>query len=304
MSIGQILKAEAVSHLFKYTTVETAKRVIASRAFRWSSPLKFNDPFDHQTGLQWPFSGEELALALADACRRVVFGTNPFEPMRPTTFGLLLSQARLISGRLPQAEFESSLLVACQDVARSFPNHCRDLNEFLIQELTRSRVLCLTDRPDNVVMWSHYSDEHRGVVFKLNRLDHIDHRMLAARRVDYSDEPLVYAQLGEYVGHLLGECDLPVVERVREIAYRKHPDWAYESEWRLHMPLLDCPDGDGFSCFDEPQELFDSIVLGCRIDEEVARDVVLLAREHLPAAQIFRAVRCRDRIRLDFEKCG
>jgi hypothetical protein len=74
-------------HFFKYTTAETAKLIISSRKLRWSSPLLFNDPFDHQTGFAFPFTGEEFSRAFIEASLRTIFGDAPFNPPHKTKYG-------------------------------------------------------------------------------------------------------------------------------------------------------------------------------------------------------------------------
>lgn len=289
-------------HLYKYSSAEAAKAVISTQQFRWSSPVKFNDPFDHQTGFVSTFSGDDLAHALLSAAESAIFGDQPFDPRYKTDLGSALRRLRAIRNKLPREEVLADLKEIGKGAANNFPGQFAALNEQLISTLTHSRVLCLTETPDNVVMWSHYADEHRGVVFRLRRLD--DHRLLVARNVVYSEEPLAYLSIEEQIDNFLGFANHDPVPRVWEIAHRKHSDWAYEREWRIHIPLLEQPDGDWYSYYDEPKALFDAIFLGCRMEPEAVAQITQLARENLPNMEIYQAFKGIERIRLEFRRIG
>lgn len=291
-------------YLYKYMSADTAKKVICTQKFRWSSPLLFNDPFDHQTAVVFKFTGEELTLALEKAVELAIFGGADFKPNHSTEFGRSLRMMRAIQARLPREEVMRDLHPLGVRMAKGFPRLCKEFNTAITSFLTHSRVLCLTETPDNVVMWSHYAGKHHGAVFKLRRLEELDHRFLVAQNVVYTDEPVNYLTLQEYVENLVGSSFHDPTSRIWEIAYRKHHDWAYEREWRIHMPLLEKPTGVGFSDLDEPKELFQAIYLGCRMEPETVVDITRLVREHLPGTEIYQARKCLDRIRLEFERIG
>ena len=289
-------------HLYKYTTADVAKKVIRTQAFRWSSPLLFNDPFDHQTGFVFTYTGKELALAMEQISESAIFGDDPFSPRYTTKYGDALRQMRAIRHRLPRAEVVAQTHEASAEIADEFLRNCERLNQQATSFLTHSRVLCLTETGDNVVMWSHYANAHTGVVFKLRRLEARDHLFLAARDVKYTDEPLSYLTLSEHLDNLVGFAYHDPAPLMMDIAYRKHSDWAYEREWRVHIPLLDEPTGDAFSYNSEPKELFEAIYLGCRMTPMMAVEMAQLVREHLPETQIYQARKGRDRVRLEFER--
>lgn len=291
-----------LAHLYKYTSSEVAEKIITTQKFRWSSPLLFNDPFDHQTGVKFPFSGDELVDALYRAAEEAIFGVTDFRPVHATTYGAMLLKMRSIRGRLPRDKVMAELRKAGATIASDFPANCARLNAEVTATLTHSRVLCLTEAPDNFVMWSHYASEHRGAVFKLRRLAHLDHRFLIAQRVTYSDEPVIYPSLEEYVGHLIGTHDANPVRLIWQIPYRKHSNWSYEREWRIHIPLINEPAGDGVAYLDEPKELFEAVYLGVTIGNQARSQIVELARQHLPQMEIYQARKAEDRTRLEFDR--
>ncbi|WP_043203082.1 DUF2971 domain-containing protein [Paraburkholderia acidipaludis] len=292
-------------HFFKYTTSETAKLIVGSRKLRWSSPLLFNDPFDHQTGFAFPFTGKEFSEAFLETSLRVVYGDAPFEPPHQTKYCNMLRIARANRDRWPREKFEADMRAAAAEMAGIFPGLSEELNANLTERLTRSRVLCLTERGDNLVMWSHYANSHRGVAFKFRRLEQLDHRFLIAQPVQYSDEAVSFLGVREYINKLFGLAEHDLVPRIWDLAFRKHADWKYEQEWRVHVALLADNDvGPGYSDDEEPPELFEAIYLGCRMDQACAAELVQLIRERLPQTTIFQAQKRTAGIGLDFVALG
>jgi Protein of unknown function (DUF2971) len=211
----------------------------------------------------------------------------------------MLRVARANKDRWTRDEFEAELQAAAVEMASNFPGLSEELNLSLTEQLTRSRVLCLTERGDNLVMWSHYANSHRGVAFKFRRLEHVDHRFLVAQPVRYSHEPVSFLGLQDYIDTLFGMAEHDVLPRIWDMAFRKHADWGYEQEWRVHVALRAGEDpGPGYSDDEEPPELFEAIYLGCRMD--LAAEFVQLIREKLPETKVFQAQKRTAGIGLDF----
>lgn len=82
-------------------------------------------------------------------------------------------------------------------------------------------IVSLSERNDNLLMWSHYSDLHRGVCIGISP-SKITGRFF--HKVKYKETlPLVrFADIVDY--------DFEVFERMALI---KSKDWSYEKEWRI-----------------------------------------------------------------------
>lgn len=150
-------------------------------------------------------------------------------------------------------------------------------------------------------MWSHYAEEHRGVVFKLRCIDELDNTLLSARRVDYARQFPAFLSLEQFVRHLTGEEPLDIATLSRNIAFTKHSDWAYEKEWHVHIPLMHESPGDGYTLIKEHPSFFDAVYLGCRmIDQERGRILAAIKR-HIPHVQVFQAKRSDTSFDLEFK---
>ena len=54
------------------------------------------------------------------------------------------------------------------------------------------KILCLSDRNESILMWSHYSDCHQGAVLEFSCVPEVDTPWGAAIPVKYAEMPLVY----------------------------------------------------------------------------------------------------------------
>jgi hypothetical protein len=93
-------RANDRSHFFKYASYETALKILRSKSFLWSSPIKFNDPFDSQIGFVLDSNQNEFAKAYAASIERVIF-SDIGPTIRPESpLGKEILHLRSIRGRL------------------------------------------------------------------------------------------------------------------------------------------------------------------------------------------------------------
>lgn len=291
------------AHFFKYTSLSTARQVIQTKSFRWSSPLKFNDPFDHQAGFVLGFNRDEFAEHFAKSVESIIFSECSPTLKPASIFSSLILHMRSIRKRLPRDQFIAQLRNGCKESAeRLFDGGMETLNATIQKHLTHSRVFCVSELHDNVVMWSHYADEHQGVVFKIVCHDEIDNSLCVARPVRYSDSFPLFPSAESYARHLAGVEVIDFAPLILDLAFTKHIDWAYEKEWRVHIPLLQQQAGDGYSAFPEDPRVFEAIYLGCRMGDREVVDTVSFIGKHLPATKIYRGKKSAAAFKLTFEE--
>lgn len=290
------------NHFFKYASFKTAIRIIQGHSFQWSSPVKFNDPFDHQAGFVLDIDEAEFASLLTASIERIIFtDINLGEGPSPVFTNLLL-MLRTMRDRLPRQDILTEIYQTSLTVAQNIKDGVDTFNSAVHSHLCHSRVFCVSEQHDNIVMWSHYADEHRGVVFKLRCIDAIDNRLLAARQVTYTDSFLSFPSANQYARHLTGEQPIDMVALSWNAAFTKHLDWSYEKEWRVHIPLLNEPEGDGYAIYDEDPQIFEAVYLGCRMAKEQIQTVVKAIQTYLPKTEIYLAERSKKSFTLSFQK--
>jgi hypothetical protein len=287
-------------HFFKFATTEAALKIIEGRSLKWSSATAFNDPFDHQAGFSLDLEESHFAKLLTDSMLRVIFSNAPISVGASARFTQMLLTLRLMRDRLQQNQIGRELYDASLEVAKNIREGINDFNAAIHAHLLHSRVLCVTEAVNNVVMWSHYADQHRGVAFQLGCIESLDNRLLAAKRIEYTDKFIAFPSSTEYAQHLTGEKPIDMTALVWKIAFTKHLDWAYEREWRVHIPLLNERPEDDFSIYTEPSEVFQAMYIGCRMPQEQASVLISAARRALPNMALFRAMRANDSFNLRF----
>lgn len=88
-----------------------------------------------------------------------------------------------------------------------------------------SGLLCLTSNPDSVVMWSHYADNHRGIVVEFDRSWHLFAEGKGLRPVDYVHERPKWDE---------AVAEGSEAEKIQfdAVIFHKNQEWSYESELR------------------------------------------------------------------------
>jgi hypothetical protein len=147
----------------------------------------------------------------------------------------------------------------------------------------RWRIYCLTPKADIPLMWSHYSNHHRGICLEF----------------DTSEPHFGNAAKVEY------QKTLPAIDIINitdeasfNILVTKSPDWCYESEYRILARDKSAGEGlvppfpittDDFLPLN-PGALT-GIILGCRADVET---ITALVKKHAPGLSVKRAIQSVD----------
>lgn len=289
-------------HFFKFTSANTAQTIITSKSFRWSTPLNFNDPFDHQAGFTLYVEPGTFAHLLTASIERVVFSDIEPTDQSDSLFPGLIRLIRPNRHKLNKGEFLNHMYVAALEVSNSLEEHFDRFNEAICRHLSNSRVFCVTEELNNVVMWSHYAEEHRGVAFKLRCINELDNALLAARKVEYSNKFAPFLSPETYANHLTGESRVDIPSLCWQIPFLKHSDWSYEKEWRVHSALLTDSRGDGYSVFPEDPKVFEAIYLGCKMSQETQNCIIRLVGTELPGTEVYRVIKSRREFALENQR--
>ncbi|WP_077338511.1 DUF2971 domain-containing protein [Pseudocolwellia agarivorans] len=180
--------------LYKYVSIDNLVRILDGE-IRFTQPSAFNDPFELLPEINLPDGMPNQKLNIK------------FDVMAPARIPMPYE--------LPH-DFESA---TCND--ETARNIRKDLDESI-------GILCLTQNPKSVLMWSHYAEEYSGAMIEFDskhdffegeiEIDYRDHRPIK----DFS----FYVQSEEAV-------------RISELCI-KSKDWEYEQEVRIVRGLNNC----------------------------------------------------------------
>lgn len=143
---------------------------------------------------------------------------------------------------------------------RNFPDQFVEYFLLPFQKKVRDfGICCFSEKYDDVLMWSHYANSHKGIVLEFNE-NKLDKSILLANskvnmtvidKIKYSSTcPLI-----KISGDLQATSD-----SIKDIVYTKSESWKYESEVRIISNTT------GRHYFD--LSCINSIYLGTRFEEE------------------------------------
>ena len=128
--------------------------------------------------MSWPLEGENYAKELIESDE--VYLTRPTEFNDPYDVGIfpviegekseivdkLVEERLQIYSEEKKKYFESSIRNEVKDYSSdALKNIC---NEFIKHRQKTTAVLCFTDSPSNMLMWSHYADSHKGICLEFD----------------------------------------------------------------------------------------------------------------------------------------
>ncbi|MBL0883576.1 MAG: DUF2971 domain-containing protein [Chitinophagaceae bacterium] len=175
------------SILYKYRPLnENTDKIFTESSLWFSSPLDFNDPFDCQHELDTNNTEEEIIEYLK------------------------------AQDGVPQ----ETIILAAKNMM-SDPKRWEELNKDIIQKkINETGILCLSKKNDDILMWSHYSDCHRGIVLGFDLSQDLDF-FAPVISIKYEKEYPVYNYLRDK-------------NKFADILIRQKSDhWSYEQEYRV-----------------------------------------------------------------------
>ncbi len=286
---------------YKYYGPDAAKFVLKNRAVKWSAPRLFNDPFDFQANFDFSFKMEDLREPLFAEIERLVFGEN--EPSGVTTNAMfkMLMLTRSNRKKITRQEFKKLHYSAIDNGIRNTQNQIVNVKSWWQEFVNNHRVFCVSEVYDDILMWSHYSQSHEGVVIKFKCLPEYETFLCAAIPVKYKADVPVVANMQEWIKHLTGQIELPFNDLFLRFSTTKSRHWSYEKEWRC----IDKKIHESTELFDfspiSPQEIA-AIYLGCKTCQKDQEEILAFLTVELSHVEVFKAVKDPYKFSLNFIK--
>ncbi|MCL6706695.1 DUF2971 domain-containing protein [Pseudomonas sp. R2.Fl] len=264
-------------HFFKYMSVSTAKIVLENRTLRWSSPKKLNDPFDIQFNMEIeadPSKVKERALELLWQVHQGKLNPNPDNPLG-AVFGLLRYHKIPLSRNDIVKEFGPAFDEGFSRMLAKLP----EIHAEAARIIEDNKILCLTTRPDNTLMWAHYAEAHQGIVLRFRSIPALNTPYGMAKPVNYVEKVPVLLDEEQLAGVFSGVFSLKEAGILDRTIYTKSKHWQYEDEWRLSAGAGRNPGADFEDCPFGQNEL-DGIIFGLRTSDEDRAQIRAFAKPY------------------------
>lgn len=242
-----------MNKIYKYSSMESAIKIINKGSVLLNEPSKFNDPFDSKIVI----SEEDK-----EKCLELIYNYNLFvifedfvnrndlklHGIQRLLIGFVRLEVSCIKKMIKKRKkyekipffnkIKKYFMNVSEDYAESI---AESKNKFynetipkIIEIYNKARISCFSKRNDSILMWSHYANSHSGVCFEFEE----DRPFF--KEVNYSDDKVkldIYSAIqrvlaSSYLGEQLSYTDKEFSKIMLEPFFCKSKDWEYEQEIR------------------------------------------------------------------------
>ncbi len=280
----------------KYVTAEIAIKILCELKVKYSAPLLFNDPFDTQQDFN-PDDDEILEIT-CDRIKNLIYQND--EPNYTEMDYILATKLKIMRSNRENLKPEEWLEAMRKDKNRTILNFRNWLAGFNIawQDCCKDdRIFCVVENYDNLLMWAHYADCHKGAVIKLRCIPELDTPMCAATPIIYSERMPVRSIIEDYY-HRAPDDPL---ELVQKLFYIKSADWSYEKEWRVVLGTTG-NSGENYDMNSIHKEEIEAIYLGCKMTDLYRNKILEIVNTAMQHVTVFQARKNQKYFKLDFSQ--
>ena len=288
--------------IYKYTSLNSAIKILESNAVALNNPQNYNDPFDcvidfNDGDIERSISIvveyyliQEFLKLLNNKNIKVGFFTKLI--MKWDRFGinlnLKISKKNRYFDSIPGAQALTKFVVryAVHKGENSFEELKEKFTNEIIQKVKDARnnalISCFSKRYDSILMWSHYGDKHKGICIEFDRpkKDFFDVKY-SSKRCKFDLEDTTRRVLGYMLSNEEADVnDKGLIRCISKPFIVKSLDWQYEEEVRCI--LSSNSEGvftlEELSLYKVPTNI-SKIYIGCKVDKasEEYKNLISLA---------------------------
>ncbi|WP_031437784.1 DUF2971 domain-containing protein [Methylobacter tundripaludum] len=275
--------------LYKYLP---ANRVVVldNGEIRFTQPEALNDPFEALPLIDAPLKIKNLIESTARDAQNLWENTSP-EEKTPENHKILQDTLKGLNAEILKNTSPSILGFKVMNGLDGLDGLNKKLG-----------VLSLSRTFSNLLMWSHYAENHRGFVIGLDETHEFFHQgdcegiSTFPHKVSYTTQRSITCA---------GDIDA-----YEKILCEKPTDWAYEEEVRVFRNFtentkISAPDLAGYPVylFVLPKECIKNIYIGAHAQPELKEKILGFIRSHNLCADLYETKMSSTRYELKFEKC-
>lgn len=274
--------------LFKYLEPDRID-VLASGHIRFTQPADFNDPFEFRPVISSVTSKEEFDMAMDEDLKTIVL--EELQKL-PSEIRTQISPAKLeVVTRKLYEQHWPSLKTKFKEMGSE------TTSVFIDKANTLIGVLSLTEKNDNLLMWSHYAYSHKGFCIGFDNTSPFFNRRRSVVDEFYHLRKVSYSKMrpSKLVSQLNGV----------ELFLIKSKVWEYEQEWRMCAVLEDSEKTINTTplpihLFQFPNSAVKEIILGACIEKSVKENILSVVRKNYPHITIKQAQISNEKFALEF----
>ena len=261
---------------------------------RYTQPGAFNDPFEAKPYISKIAEDEEAERTVGKILPEEIeksYNKLPLEVKRVFSYKTILDLA---------SQYRESFRGEIGGILAPFAPMLRRMLDERFNELLG--IFSLTEKPDNLLMWSHYATSHEGFVLGFEST----HEYFDQRKTP-KDE---FRHLRK-VEYRLNRPNAPLTTlRGVDVFLVKSQAWEYEQEWRIMRPLVEASEiisADRFPIhlFEYPPSAVVEIILGARIHEADRTEILNIVKhnKHFSHVEVFQALPNDMKFKIEIVKC-
>lgn len=261
--------------IYKYID-SWGEKILDDRRIKISDPRTFNDPFEFMPMIRSEVTDEEIAAKFNEPAYRenyyryhleqgIVGSRDDFEKWLESNREKLLS----------------AMAVAYRD---------RDYKPQDFREIAAKKfgVTCFSSKRDNLLMWAHYANNHKGLVIGVDK----DFFGPLVYEVAYEQERVVYSPV------MTGD---PRTSTTVAVLRTKSPDWSYEEELRAIISWDLCIEESGHWFYPVHASAIKEVIFGARIDPMLRQSIIAKIVGDYSHLELFDALPADGSFALEFK---
>ena len=237
-------------HLYRYLKFNSGRktldwenkrleRIFTHNELYFGPPSKFNDPFDCKTLFTCEGSGSAEFRKFFEGKLKHDFPKLSAEKRRQKVNTLIRK------GFYRNTKWRKKQIGIFQRITEA--------------EGEKLGILCLSEKRDDILMWSHYANGHTGFCLEFDREGFVSWNFC---------EPIQYRKAYPTCRQFIDKIESKTLHQI--FLLRKSEHWKYEKEWRV---IINC-ENPANRTLKFPEELLTGVILGCQMPKAY-EDVIL-----------------------------
>ena len=230
-----------VTKLYKYRDFSSRTlSMLENNELYFAISDSFNDPFDCRARKEFEFKDDEEFI-------------RKWTPLEASQNNISIEDAHRFVKKMAESK-------------QSKEDYIKRKSELFQKIVFQSFGICsFSEVPDDILMWSHYSDSHKGLCVVFNRSQ--DNMLAHSRPIEYPEDDEF-----PYINYWLGPNE-PQLDEFEKIILTKSKHWKYEKEWRLiERPAVIDKHYRGHS-ITYSDEMLSGIIFGSRMDSKAKKTI-------------------------------